>query len=127
MLDKRLGSMEASDWRDAFPGIIWYCRLGRSERESLLSMESRDWVRVCMNGTVGGREISSYGKPDRRRSSSGVDNLFSLSASVLTEDLLFLCFGRAVRWSSSGFISGGIRLIFRNMMPSQVERPSEIK
>jgi hypothetical protein len=40
-------------------GVIWYCRLGRSMRESRVPMEVCEPCRVCMKGIDGGRDRSS--------------------------------------------------------------------
>lgn len=47
--------------RGELPGVIWYCRLGKSTRESRFDElnESREPARVCMKGTLGGRDKSS--------------------------------------------------------------------
>lgn len=66
---------------------------------------------------VGGRERSSYGAPEARLASRGVDRRFSdmvlEEAKVETEDLLRLW--REVRLSSNGFMSGGSWVILRKV------------
>lgn len=75
-----------------------------------------DWVRVWKKGMVGGRERSSYGTPDERFASSGVDRRFIEGSVVVVEMDDFderLC--REVRLSSRGFMSGGMEVIFRKV------------
>lgn len=73
-----------------------------------------DWVRVWKNGIVGGRARSSYGAPELRLLSKGVDRRFSETVvAVEIEDLLRLW--RDVRLSSNGFMSGGSLVILRNV------------
>ena len=63
---------------------------------------------------VGGRERSSYAATELRLLSRGAEIRFSDTVVVVEmEDLLRLC--RDVRLSSSGFISGGSLVIFRNV------------
>ena len=51
----------------------------------------------------------------------------SLVVNVVTDDLFLLCSGRAVRWLSRGFMSGGISVIFRNTQPNHSEVTREMK
>lgn len=121
MESRNPGTLEAIESRD--PGTIWYCR------EVLLPIVVLDPVRVCMKGIDGGASTPLWGWPESRRESRGVESRLSASIvlSVETEDLAFLCLGRAVRLSSSGFMSGGMRLILRNIHPNQSEADSDIK
>lgn len=114
-----------SPWRDErLEGTAWYCLLVKSWRESLdggrvdlyVDREVVDCVRVWKNGIVGGRLRSSYAAPEARLLSKGREIRFSEyveDMAVETEDLLRLC--RVVRLSSSGFMSGGNLVIFRNV------------
>jgi hypothetical protein len=73
-----------------------------------------------MKGTEGGRDAEVPGRDIR----------FSFSREymelVAMEDLFRLCAARDVRLSSSGFMSGGIIWMRRNMTPSQREMPREM-
>jgi hypothetical protein len=46
---------------------------------------------------------------------------------VATDDLFRLCVALEVKCPSKGFMSGGMRLILRNMKPSQAEIANERK
>ncbi len=64
---------------------------------------------------MGGLERSSYGAPEERLASSGVERrLEEAVVTVEIEDFDRLC--REVKLSSSGFMSGGSFVIFLNVM-----------
>jgi hypothetical protein len=63
----------------------------------------------------------------RRLSNHGLSGSAPVLVTLETDDLFRLCRGRAVKFSSRGFISGGIRLILRNSHPNQALAESEIR
>jgi hypothetical protein len=102
---------------DCEPPLILVMSTGtRSE----LSSEIEDLALVCVNGIVRGAPINGCAAD---MVESRVELLACFSA---ISDLVRLC-GRAVKLSSKGLRSGGSCAIWRKMLQSQAEIPSEIK
>lgn len=111
VMEVRLVARETTELRGELLAMTWYCLLGRLRADSRWLPVPKDWVepeRVCMKGTP--RGVLYW-----LEASDMVLGRSLVVLLVVATDAFFLWLGRAVKWSSRGFMSGGMVLIFWNM------------